>query len=149
MTGENLRPRRAKLEIPGWAGQPEPRIDGSHEYAWHCVPFSEAAHYGIEVFYPYANELRVTTTDGRLVFDGDFGPPPDEERNWPPFRTFGEQFYTYQILLDLKVEAGVGSHLGVRISNFPPKKPSNVRISTKNILTFDGSARGLSFNRHL
>jgi len=66
----------------------------------------EAAHYGVEVFYPYANELRVTTTDGRLVFDGDFGPPPDEERNWPPFRTFGERFYTYQILLDLKVEAG-------------------------------------------
>ena len=91
MTGENLRPRRTKLEIPGWAGQPEPRIDGSHEYAWHCVPFSEAAHYGVEVFYPYANELRVTTMDGRLVFDGDFGPPPDEERNWPPFRTFGEQ----------------------------------------------------------
>jgi len=40
MTGENLRPRRTKLEIPGWAGQPEPRVDGSHEYAWHCVPFS-------------------------------------------------------------------------------------------------------------
>ena len=75
MTGENLRPRRTKLEIPGWAGQPEPRVDGSHEYAWHCVPFSEAAHYGVEVFYPYANELRVTTTDGRLVFDGDFGRP--------------------------------------------------------------------------
>jgi hypothetical protein len=42
----------------------------------------------------------------------------------------------------------VGSHLGVRISNFGPKKPSNVRISTKNILTFDGSARSLSFKRH-
>ena len=40
------------------------------------------------------------------MFDGDFGPPPDEERNWPPFRTFGERFYTYQILLDLKVETG-------------------------------------------
>ena len=106
MTGENLCPRRTKLEIPGWAGQPEPRVDGSHEYAWHCVPFSEAAQYGVEVFYPYANELRVTTTDGRLVFDGDFGPPPSEGRNWPPVRTFGEQFYTYQILLDLKVEAG-------------------------------------------
>ena len=34
----------------------------------------------------------------------------------------------------------VGSHLGVRIWNFGPKKPSNVRISTKNILTFDGSS---------
>ena len=34
----------------------------------------------------------------------------------------------------------VGSHLGLRISNFVPKKPSNVRISTNNILTFDGFA---------
>jgi hypothetical protein len=44
--------------------------------------------------------------------------------------------------------AVVGSHLGVRIWNFGPKKPSNVRISTKNILTFDGPARGLTFKRH-
>ena len=58
MTGENLRPRRTKLEIPGWAGQPEPRVDGSHEYAWHCVPFSEAAHYGVEVFYLSLSEIR-------------------------------------------------------------------------------------------
>jgi hypothetical protein len=26
---------------------------------------------------------------------------------WPPFRNFGEHFYTYQILLDLKVEKGM------------------------------------------
>jgi hypothetical protein len=32
----------------------------------------------------------------------------------------------------------VRSHFGVRISNIAPKKPSNVRISTWNILTFDG-----------
>jgi hypothetical protein len=37
----------------------------------------------------------------------------------------------------------VGSHLGLRISNFAPKKPSNVRISTINILTFDGLASPL------
>jgi hypothetical protein len=37
--------------MPGWAGQPEPRTDGSQEYAWHCAPFTEGAQYGIEVFY--------------------------------------------------------------------------------------------------
>ena len=37
----------------------------------------------------------------------------------------------------------VGSHLGLRISNFAPKKPLNVRISTKDILTFDGFASSL------
>jgi hypothetical protein len=102
LSDERLRPRRTKLEIPGWAGKPEPRADGSREYAWHCVPFSEAAQYGLEVFYPYDNELRVSTEDGRLVFDGDFGPAPDDGRLWPPFRTFGEHFYTYQLLLDLR-----------------------------------------------
>jgi hypothetical protein len=34
---------------------------------------------------------------------------------WPPFRTFGEQFYTYQLLLDLKVEAG----LAIKIEPHP------------------------------
>jgi hypothetical protein len=69
LSDERLHPRRTKLEIPGWAGKPEPRADGSHEYAWHCVPFSEAAQYGLEVFFPYDNELRVSTMNGHLVFD--------------------------------------------------------------------------------
>ena len=115
LSDARLRPRRTKLEIPGWAGKAEPRADGSHEYAWHCVPFSEAAQYGVEVFYPYGNELRVRTQDGRLVFDSDFGPAPSDGRMWPPFRTFGEQFYTYQLLLDLKVEAG----LAIKIEPHP------------------------------
>lgn len=106
-SGENLRLRRTKLEIPGWAGKPEPRADGSHEYAWHCVPFSEAAQYGVEAFYPHENELRVSTRKGHLEFDADFGPDPMDGRQWPPFRTFGDEFYTYQIFLDLKVEPGL------------------------------------------
>jgi hypothetical protein len=101
-----LRPRRTKLEIPGWAGEREPRADGSREYVWHCLPFSEGAQYGIELFYPYQNDLRVMTREGHLIFEGDFGPPPEKGLQWPPFRTFGEKFYTYQILLDLKVEQG-------------------------------------------
>ena len=68
-----LSPRRTKLEMPGWAGQPEPRADGAQEYAWHCAPFAEGAQYGIEVFYPYDNELRVSKQQGKLVLDGDFG----------------------------------------------------------------------------
>jgi hypothetical protein len=53
---------------------------------------------------PYNNELHVSTKDGRLNFEGDFGPAPDGGLQWPPFRDFGNDFYTYQILLDLKVE---------------------------------------------
>lgn len=99
-----LRPRRTKLEMPGWGGKPEPRKDGSHEQVWHCMPFTEGAQYGIELFYPYDNELRVTKRNGHVELLGDFGEPdPESGLQWPPFRAFGENFYTYQLLLDLKV----------------------------------------------
>jgi hypothetical protein len=102
-----LNPRRTKMEVPGWAGRPEPRHDGSHEYAWHCIPFSEAAQYGIELFYPFDNELHVTKREGRVALESDWGPDPGTGINWPPFRAFGEDFYTYQLLLDLKVADGI------------------------------------------
>ncbi len=99
-----LKPRRTKLEMPGWGGKAEPRKDGSHEQVWHCMPFTEGAQYGIELFYPYDNELRVTKRDGHVAFDGDFRTEPDNGLQWPPFRAFGENYYTYQLLLDLKVD---------------------------------------------
>ena len=98
-----LAPRRTRMEVPGWSGQPAPRRDGSHEYAWHCMPFVEGAQYGIEVFYPYDNELRVTKRDGQVVLESDWGPDPGTGIQWPPFRPFGEEYYTYQLLMDLKV----------------------------------------------
>jgi hypothetical protein len=103
LVNAGLQPRRTKLEMPGWAGKPAPRADGSHEYAWHCAPFTEGAQYGIEIFYPYQNELHVSKTNGEWIFDGDFGPDPDSDLRWPPFRKFGDEYYTYQLLLDLKV----------------------------------------------
>jgi hypothetical protein len=111
----NLRPRRTKLEIPGWAGEPEPRADGSHEYPWHCVPFSEAAKAGIELLFPHEEELRVSTRDGELVFEGAAGDQAEPGRRYPPFRSFGRDYYTYQILIDLKVEEG----LALRVETHP------------------------------
>ena len=101
MNDRRLAPRRTKLEIPGWSGQREQRADGSHEYVWHCMPFSEGAQYGIEVFYPFDFDMRVSTRDGRLAIEGDWGEPPDAGLEWPPMRNFGDAFYTYQILLDI------------------------------------------------
>ncbi len=98
-----LAPRRTRLEVPGWAGEQQPRRDGSHEQAWHCVPFMEGAQYGIELFYPFDKELTVTKRDGRVVLQADWGPDPGIGINWPPFRSFGEGYYSYQLLLDLKV----------------------------------------------
>ncbi len=103
----NLAPRRTKLESPGWAGERQPRKDGAMEQAWHCLPFSEAARYGIELFYPYPNTLAVGTRGGRVHLAGDFGPPPEQHGGeWPPFRPFGDLYYTFQLSLDLKVEEG-------------------------------------------
>jgi hypothetical protein len=98
-----LNLRRTKMEVPGWAGQPEPRRDGSHEFGWHCMPFVEGAQYGIELFYPFDNELRVTKHEGQVVLESDWGPDPETGINWPPFRPFGEAYYSYQLLLDLMV----------------------------------------------
>ncbi len=106
LVNPGLQPRRTRLEVPGWAGEQQPRADGSHEQAWHCLPFTEAARGGIEVFYPYDNECRVTTRNGVPVFEGEFGEPPSPGLQWPPFHTFGRQYYTYQLLLDFKAEEG-------------------------------------------
>lgn len=110
-----LNPRRTKLEVPGWAGENQPRRDGSHEQAWHCMPFIEGAQYGIELFYPYDNELRVTRRDGHVVLEADWGADPGTGINWPPFRDFGENYYTYQLLLDLKVP----DDMAVRVEPHP------------------------------
>lgn len=98
-----LAPRRTKLEVPGWGGESQPRRSGSHEQPWHCLPFIEGAQYGIEIFYPFDNELRVSKRDGRVALEADWGPDPGTGIDWPPFREFGENYYTYQLLLDLKV----------------------------------------------
>jgi len=102
-----LNPRRTRLESPGWAGDRQPRQNGSMEQAWHCLPFSEGARYGLEIFYPHPNPLTVETRNGRIALSGDFGPRPERHGGeWPPFRAFGDLYYTYQVSLDLKVEEG-------------------------------------------
>jgi hypothetical protein len=102
-----LNPRRTRLEVPGWGGEREPRKDGSMEQAWHCVPFAEGARYGIELIYPHESEFWVTRSSGQLALEGDFGPPPEGHGGqWPPFRPFGDLYYTYQLSLDLKVDEG-------------------------------------------
>ena len=81
------------VEIPGWAGAPQPRADGSHEQVWHCVPFSEGAQYGIELFYPYDNELHVSAQRTADCCSKVIGATrPESGLQWPPFRTFGEGF---------------------------------------------------------
>ena len=104
--GSRSVPRPTKMSVPGWAGAREPRTDGSHEQPWHCAPFAESATYGLEMLYPFDEELRVTNVDGFVTLEADWGEPPDGDLMWPPFRTFGEDYYSYQISLDLEVPPG-------------------------------------------
>jgi hypothetical protein len=122
LANAKLRPRRTKLEMPGWGGKPNPRADGSQEQVWHCMPFTEGAQYGIEVFYPYDNELRVTKRGGKVQLEGDFGPSPDEGLQWPPFRGFGENVYTYQLLLDLDCGPGFAVRTEPHLRSMPTRQ---------------------------
>ena len=104
--GPGLPPRPVEMPVPGWAGEAQPRADGSHEQVWHCAPFSESARYGLEILYPFEQELRVRTLRGRVSLEAEWGEDPRNGLNWPPFRPFGEGYYSYQIVLDLQVETG-------------------------------------------
>jgi hypothetical protein len=97
-----LQPRRTRMDVPGWGGGSDPRQDGAHEQPWHCIPFTEAARFGLELPFPHEAELRVSVRDGEIQFDGAF-----EDDRHPPFRSFGRAYYTYQLLLDLKVAPGL------------------------------------------
>jgi hypothetical protein len=103
--GDRPPPQAVQLAIPGWGGVAQPRVDGSHEQPWHCMPFSESARYGVELLYPFDEELRVTTWRGKVRLDAKWGEPPDDLM-WPPFRSFGEDYYSYRISLDLEAPPG-------------------------------------------
>ncbi len=104
--GDRLPPQPIQVAVPGWGGAAQPRADGSHEQPWHCTPFSESARYGVELLYPFEAELRVTRSRGRVRLQADWGEPTEPDMMWPPFRPFGEDYYSYQISLDLEVPAG-------------------------------------------
>lgn len=103
---KRLRPRRVKLEVPGWAGQNEKREDGAQEYPWHCVPFSEAARGGLELCFPWPEPLHVHLRGGALIFADADGTPVTPGPQTPPFRSFGPAYFTFRSSIDLKPEPG-------------------------------------------
>jgi hypothetical protein len=104
--GHRLPPQPIQLPIPGWGGAAQPRANGSTEQVWHCQPFSEGARYGLEMLYPFEEQLTVSRFRGRLQLNADWGEPLDPTMMWPPFRPFGADYYSYQICLDLQVPPG-------------------------------------------
>lgn len=124
--GDRPGPAPIRITVPGWAGARQPRADGSLEQPWHCIPFSESARYGLELVYPFDDELRVSKVNGHVKLEADWGPPPPDGLPWPPFRPFGPDYYSYQLSLDLAVPMGTPS-VQNRTRAFLPIQPTPPR----------------------
>jgi hypothetical protein len=104
---KGIPPRPIKLQIPGWAGEPNAHSNGDKPQPWHCPPFVDGATYGLELCYPFESECRVSMVDGKIVFDGDFSEEQKEcPVSLPPFLSFAPSHFGMTSSLDIKVPSG-------------------------------------------
>jgi Flp pilus assembly protein TadD len=105
-----LPPRRVKLEKPGWAGDLRKMEDGSEPQPWHCLPFVEAATYGLELLYPYETECVVVNDNGDVRFEFDYEKEPGGILTGGEFITFfpkpPAKFYLFNTRIDLQAPPG-------------------------------------------
>ena len=106
IVGPGLPPRRTELAVPGWAGEAEPRANGSREHPWQCVPFSEGVRMGVEVLFPFQHEARVSKRGGALFLETDANPEAEDASGPPIFTDVGGRFYLFPFTLDLKPPRG-------------------------------------------
>jgi len=104
-------PRRIRLSIPGWAGEPTPSEDGVAPQPWHCRPFADASTYGIELVYAFETECRVTREGDQVRFEGDFAgeiarAAERGEKVDVPFGTFAPNHYGMTTAIDLMPPPG-------------------------------------------
>ncbi|MEP6999381.1 MAG: hypothetical protein ABI969_02805 [bacterium] len=105
-------PRRIRLEIPGWAGQPTPQRDGATAEPWHCQPFVEGATYGLELLYPYRSGCSVRNEDGVLRIEGELAAEMQAAGLPNPFGVFAAGHYGMATALDLLPPPGYALRLG-------------------------------------
>ena len=105
---KGIPPRPIKLQIPGWAGEPNDHTNGDKPQPWHCPPFVDGATYGLELCYPFETECRVSIVDGQVVFGGDFTEEQKEcpDATLPPFMCFAPDHFGMTSALDIKVPDG-------------------------------------------
>lgn len=105
-------PRRIRLEIPGWGGEPERPADGARAQPWHCRPYVEGATYGLELVYPYRSECRVLGVDGGVRFEGPLAAEIEAAGAKLPFGAFARGHYGMDTALDLLPPPGYALRLG-------------------------------------
>lgn len=105
---KGIAPRPIKLEIPGWAGEPNAHTDGDKPQPWHCPPFVEGSTYGLEICYPFDTECHIKMVGENIVFEGDFR---EENKNCPevqlpPFLSFAPSHFGTTSSVDIRVPDG-------------------------------------------
>ena len=105
---KGVAPQKTKLDIPGWAGDPNSHKNGDKPQPWHCIPFVESSTYSLELNYPFDTECHVKIVNGSIVFEGDFteenkGCP---EVTLPPFIAFSPGHFGMTSSIDIKVPPG-------------------------------------------
>jgi hypothetical protein len=105
---KGIPPRPIKLQIPGWAGEPNGHTNGDRPQPWHCPPFVEGSTYGLELCYPFKSECHVSLVNGEIKFDGDFIEEQKEcpDIPMPPFMSFAPGHFGMSSCLDIKVPSG-------------------------------------------
>jgi len=103
---KGIPPRPIKLQIPGWAGEPNNHADGDKPQPWHCPPFVDGSTYGLELCYSFDTECHVSMADGKVKFDGDFSAEQTSCPNLPPFMSFAPGHFGMTSSLDIKVPSG-------------------------------------------
>ena len=110
LLGKAQAPRPMRLQVPGWAGLPDQKMENGHEpQPWHCRPFVDAATSGFELIYQYDTECQVLNEGGtlRIIWDPRAelggGPIPTD---FGIFDTRPHRYYVFRTSVDMKCPPG-------------------------------------------
>jgi Flp pilus assembly protein TadD len=109
IVGKAVPPRPIRMNVGGWGGTAEMKVNGSEPQPWHCPPFVEASTYGLELVYPYETECHVINDNGNIRFDWDFAKEPGVKLQGDEFGVFFPRpgkFYLFGSSLDMQAPPG-------------------------------------------
>ncbi len=103
-----LAPRPIKIQVPGWAGDANKQGEAVEPQPWHCLPFIEASTYGLELYYSFEGETRISLKDGQLFFEGDYTMdyPDAPGQKMSLFSAFAPGHFGTSACLDIEVPEG-------------------------------------------
>jgi len=98
------------MELPGWGGSAEVRMqNGSEPEPWHCPPFVAGSCYGIELLYHYESECHVVNDGGNVQIEWDHRNEPGGVIAPDEFALFApspSKFYKFSTMIDLQSPPG-------------------------------------------